>query len=186
MLLIEESREIVSIQKCMTVSNIHKPPNQSKILLWFVFTLDRDDWKYTSRSSDRWEWGEEKRWGFETEETNILSSDPWRLWIQEWHHYSGRIDFHVREWTILQPSTHSVHLLGEFRHPVTAASLQIAHILLLLLLMKMKMKRKMIIFGASSQFFPFTHRTGFILRCPEAPLICLRQNDLKASPVKWQ
>lgn len=37
MLLIEESREIVIVQKCMTVSNIHKPLNQSKILLFSLY-----------------------------------------------------------------------------------------------------------------------------------------------------
>lgn len=56
------------------------------------------------------------------------------------------------------------------------------HTLLLLLLMMMKVMVMMVIFGPSSQFFSFAHRTGFILRCPEANVICLRQSELKAPP----
>lgn len=31
-------------------------------------------------------------------------------------------------------------------------------------------------------FSPFAHGTGFILRCPQANMICLRQNELKPPP----
>lgn len=55
---------------------------------------------------------------------------------------------------------------------------------LLLLVVVMMMKVMMVIFGSSSQFFfsPFAHGTGFILRCPQANMICLRQNELKPPP----
>lgn len=64
--------------------------------------------------------------------------------------------------------------------PDVKHSLHISHDLLLLVMM---MKVMMVIFGSSFQFFsPFAHGTGFILRCPEANVICLRQNELKAPP----